>query len=165
MRRSRLALLVVAAVTALACANPHETPLPGETQPSPSETTASATGAPATTGADQTASVCRDARSESSSKVTLLKAEIAKAADPSQLLTALTAAERLGQEWVDNLKKLRAKNISAPVKRVLDDGIELLEGLVSKIKNRDMTLMQESVQQEIVEQIDDFLADLDDVCR
>ena len=92
MRRSRLALLAVAAVTALACANPHETPLPGETQPSPSQTTSSATGAPATTGADQTASVCRDARSESSSKVTQLKAEIAKAADPNQLLTALTAA-------------------------------------------------------------------------
>lgn len=164
MRRSRLALLVFAAVTAIACATPNETPLPGETQPSPSRTTQSPTSAP-TSGSDQTAAACRDAVRESNSKVALLKAEIAKAADPSQLFTALAEAERLGQEWVDNLKKQRDRNISASLKNVLNRGIGLLEDLVAKIRNRDMTLMQESVQQEIVKQIEDFLADLDKVCN
>ena len=164
-RRSWLVLLVVAAVTALACAHPTEDPLPGEPVAEPTRTTRSATpSASHSTGSSDpavTRQVCEDAQDVTKDAVAQIMAKISQA--QSNPTAAIASAIIIGEQWKSDLKDFRDKPITAPVRDVLDQGIDLIDDLLRTLRTNPMSLVSQASQ--IQEQIADFQDDLAGACR
>ena len=161
LRRSLAALLMITALTTTAaCAHPHEVPLPGEstTAPRNTRTTSGTSGA-----ADETAAVCREAQSNSDAAVAKLtdKLEDAQSAigsgNQAAALAAATAAKSIANDWKDDLEGFADRNISSPVRTVLNDGVEMIDELLA-------TPPQSLNADKAKDQVDEFLDDLDAAC-
>ena len=168
-RQSWLALLVVSAVTAVACAHPTEDPLPGEPVAEPTRTTQSATpstsqGTPSTSGSSDpavTRQVCTDAQAVTKDAVDQIMSKISQA--QSNPTAAIASAIMIGEQWKSKLKDFRDKPISAPVRTVLDQGISLIDDLLHTLRTNPMSLVSQANQ--VQTQIDGFKTDLAGACR
>jgi hypothetical protein len=157
MRRSWVALLVVAAVTAIACAHPNEVPLPGESVSPSRQPTAN------TSGPDETTAVCNQAQSVSRTAVDRLLAKLDEAqsalasGNQAAALTAATAAKALATDWKEDLEGFAARPVQANVRAELRQGVELIDELLgTPPQNLDPTAARAEVEE--------FLDDLDRVC-
>ncbi len=153
-------LLVATLAGAGACAHPNEVPLPGES-PSP---TPRASRSTATTGADETREVCREAQDESEDAVATLGDKLTEASTAynagktAEALAAYNEAKETGTEWAGTLEDLADRNIESRVRTVLQDGAEMITDLVS-------TPPQNIDPDEAEDQINEFLDDLEAACR
>jgi hypothetical protein len=159
-RSSLLAVLVVGiSLAAGACAHPNEVPLPGES-PSPTPRVSRTTQ---TTGADETAEVCREAQDESEDAVATLTDQLDEASTAynagktAEALAAYNEAKETGTEWADTLDELAGRPIEAKVRTVLEDGSEMITDLVN-------TPPQNIDPEDAEDQINEFLDDLDAAC-
>jgi hypothetical protein len=167
-RTSWLALLVVAAVTALACAHPTEDPLPGETLAQPSESAQTASPSPShstgpTSGSSDpvvTRQVCEDAQDVTKNAVDQIMSKISQA--QSNPTAAIASVIIIGEQWKSKLKDFRDKAISAPVRDVLDQGIDLIDDLLHTLRTNPTSLVSQANQ--IQDQIDGFKDDLASAC-
>jgi hypothetical protein len=157
MRRSWVALLVVAAVTAMACAHPNEVPLPGESVPPSRQTTGSSSGP------DETRTVCAQAQSASDAAVANLLAKLEEAqsaiaaGNQAAALVAANSARTLATQWKGDLEGFAARPIRANVRSVLDQGVDLIDDLLgTDPQNLDAAAAREQVEQ--------FLDDLERAC-
>src|SRR5262252_8702943 len=133
MRRSGMALLVIATVTAIACAHPHEDALPG--QPTASATShrpTSTTGGTPTASGDETAAVCQEALDRSSQVVDQIKAKIAAAqADPASATVALLTVRGTATQWKTDLQGYADRHTSSKVHDALENGISVIDDLLN----------------------------------
>ena len=169
MRRSWLALLVVAAVTVIACAHPTEDPLPGETLADPTATathtarpTPSRSGTPTRTSDPAvTEEVCDDAQSVTQDAVDEIMAKVAQAqANPA---AAIAQAIVIGEEWKSKLEDFRDEPVTTPVRDTLDEGIDMIDDLLRTLRTNPTSLISQANQ--IQDQIDEFQDNLADACE
>lgn len=162
MRRSLVAVLLAAALTAIAaCANPQNIhPKPGEsttTRANPTTSTATATGA------DETAQVCREAQSVSDDAVEELTAKLQEAqsaatsGNNTAALTAASEARRIATDWKSDLEDLADRPIRADVRDTLEDGIDTIDRILT-------TNPQNLNPRQAERDVQEFLDDLERVC-
>jgi hypothetical protein len=158
MRRSWIALVVIAALTAIACAHPTEDPLPGE--PTPSATRARSTD-PAPSGSDQTEQVCEEALDRSHEVVDEIRDKIADAqANPGNATTALLSVRAIATEWKNDLEDFADRPIRRDVRDAINQGIDVIDDLLATNPQRLASEADEAQQK-----IEDFLDDLESACR
>ncbi|HEY7223362.1 MAG TPA: hypothetical protein VH561_07115 [Micromonosporaceae bacterium] len=159
MRRPSVVVLMIAAViTGIACAHPHEVPLPGQSPASTGSPSASAS-APAT-GADQTSAVCDEALRATNDAKTEITAQINQVqGNPGGAAAALLTARAKATQLRSNLQDLRNRPIRANVRDALDQGIALLDHFLGESVQQ---LTAEGAQAE--QQLQDFLDTLSTAC-
>jgi hypothetical protein len=149
--------MIAAAIAAIACAHPNEVPLPGE---SPATTTRPPTTASTTSGTDETRSVCEQALAASNTAKAEITAQISSAqANPNTAPQALLVVRAKATEWKGQLEDLRAKQVQAPVKAALDEGIALLDRLLGLSPSE---IASQATQAQA--DIEAFLAKLESAC-
>jgi hypothetical protein len=158
MRKSRIALLVIAAVTAVACAHRNEDPLPGET---PAPTTSTRADTSTATGGDQTETVCEEALDRSQEVVDEIKAKISEAqANPGSATAALLTVRATATRWKDDLEEFASRPIRSDVRDALNEGVNLIDELLAK---NPQELAGEATQAQA--DIENFLDDLRTACH
>jgi len=159
MRKSWIAVLVVAVMTAAACAPPTEDPLPGETVATPtSGPRRPSTSTP--TGADQTEAVCKEALERSNEVVEEIKQKIAQAqANPATATATLLALRTTATEWKKDLEEYAERPIRAEVRRALNDGVEVIDELLA-MPPQELANNADQAQRDI----EGFLEDLERAC-
>jgi hypothetical protein len=76
---------------------------------------------------------------------------------------AIASAIIIGEQWKSKLEDLRDKPISAPVRDVLDQGIDLIDDLLHTLRTNPTSLVSQANQ--IQDQIDGFKDDLAGACH
>jgi hypothetical protein len=156
-RAPRIALLVIAAVTAAACAHPTEDPLPGQ---SAAPTTSTRTQTSGQTGGDQTEAVCAEALDRSHEVVDEIKAKITEAqANPGSATVALLSVRTAATQWKKDLQEFADRPIRSDVRDALNEGVDLIDELLAK---NPQELAGEAEQAQ--EDIENFLDDLESAC-
>jgi hypothetical protein len=148
MRRSWIALLVVATVTAIACAHPHEDPLPGEptTSESSQRPTSTATNGG---GGDETATVCTQAIDRSQEVVDQIKTQITAAqANPATAPAVLLTVRSTATRWKQDLQGFANRNIRSDVRDALNQGIDVIDQLLAT-SPQELATQADQAQQKI----------------
>jgi hypothetical protein len=160
MRRSLAAVLVIASLVLVSCANPTEDPLPGtSTTPERTRTTSS----PPNGGEDETEAVCDEAQETSNDAVEELNGHVAdvraaiSAGNTGAATSAGLAARTTATGWRDDLAGLAERPIDDEVRGVLDDGVAMIDELIE-------TDPREMDPTEVQSRVDGFLDDLERVC-
>lgn len=157
MRRLWIAVLVVAVMTAAACAHPTEDPLPGETA------TTSSPDRPSTstpTGADQTEEVCEEALERSNEVVAEIEEKIGQAqANPATATATLLALRTTATEWKEDLQEYAERPIRGEVRDALNEGVEVIDEILA-MPPQELANNADQAQ----EDIEGFIDDLERAC-
>lgn len=161
MRKFLLAATAATVVLGgVGCAHPqNEVPLPGE---SVTSTSKAPTSTATSSGRDETASVCSEAKRVSNAAVSTIQAKLsaaqtAQTSNPAAALAAVNEAKAAAKDWSATLSTLAAKQIKPSVKTVLTDGITMINGLA----NASPTSVNPA---EAENKVNDFLTKLNSAC-
>jgi hypothetical protein len=158
MRRSFAAVMLIATLAgAAACAHPHEVPRKGE---SPQTGTTSAN---TPTTPDETATVCSEAQSVSTTAVDDLTSQLAAAQadlaanDQAAALAAALQARTIGTNWKSQLQGFADRNVKPSVRDALTSGVNTIDSILS-------TSPQDLNANTAQQQVNDFLDKLRSAC-